>query len=258
MFPLVSLEIGDLDLLRALNRGLVPAHYLGPGYRRSLDAYVVDYLKEEVFDEGLTRNVAAFSRFFEAMAYSHGDLTNYANIARDCGVDAKTVKEYYQILVDTLLGTFVEPWKRRQERQVIGKAPKFYLFDVGVAGALTHRRIAEERGESFRRALEHFVLMEIQAHRSYRELGYGVHFWRTKSGLEVDFVLGDGEVAVEVKGSSRIDATDLRSLRAFVADHRPRRAILVCNERAPRLVEGIDVLPWREFLVRLWAGRVLS
>jgi len=258
MYPLVSIEVGDLDLLRALNRGLVPAHYLGPGYRRSLDAYVLDYLKEEVFDEGLTRNVAAFSRFFEAMAYSHGDLTNYANIARDSGVDAKTVKEYYQILVDTLLGTFVEPWKKRQERQVIGKAPKFYLFDVGVAGALTHRRIAEERGESFGRALEHFVLMEIQAHRSYRELGYGVHFWRTKSGLEVDFVLGDGEAAVEVKGTSRVDPSDLRSLRAFVADHRPRHAILVCNERAPRLVEGIEVLPWREFLARLWGGRVLS
>jgi uncharacterized protein len=258
MRPLVSIEVRDLDLLQALNRGLVPAHYLGPGYRRSLEAYVVDYLKEEVFDEGLTRNVAAFSRFFEAVGYSHGDLTNYANIARDCGVDAKTVKEYYQILVDTLLGTFVEPWKRRQERQVIGKSPKFYLFDVGVAGALTRRRIAEERGESFGRALEHFVLMEIQAHRSYRELGYGIHFWRTKSGLEVDFVLGDGEVGVEVKGTSRVDASDLRSLRAFVTDHRPRHAILVCNERAPRLVEGIEILPWREFLARLWGGRVLS
>jgi len=258
MHPLVSIEVGDLDLLRALNRGLVPAHYLSPGYRRSLAAYVVDYLKEEVFDEGLTRNVAAFSRFFEAVGYSHGDLTSYANIARDCGVDAKTVKEYYQILVDTLLGTFVEPWKRRQERQVIGKAPKFYLFDVGVAGALTRRRIAEERGESFGRALEHFVLMEIQAHRSYRELDYGVHFWRTKSGLEVDFVLGDGEVAVEVKGTSRADPSELRSLRAFVADHRPRHAILVCNERAPRIVEGIEILPWREFLARLWGGRVLG
>ena len=218
----------------------------------------MDYLKEEVFDEGLTRNVAAFSRFFEAMGYSHGDLTNYANIARDCGVDAKTVKEYYQILVDTLLGTFVEPWKKRQERQVIGKAPKFYLFDVGVAGALTRRRVAEERGELFGRALEHLVLMEILAHRSYRELGYGVHFWRTKSGLEVDFVLGDGEVAVEVKGTSRLDPSDLRSLRAFVGDNRPRRAILVGNERAPRLVEGIEVLPWREFLARLWGGEVLA
>lgn len=258
MHPLTSVEIGDLDLLQALNRGLVPAHYLSPEYRRSLDAYVVDYLKEEVFDEGLTRNVAAFSRFFEAMGYSHGDLTNYANIARDCGVDAKTVKEYYQILVDTLLGTFIEPWKRRQERQVIGKTPKFYLFDVGVAGALTRRRITEERGESFGRAIEHFILMEIQAHQSYRELGYKVHFWRTKSGLEVDFVLGDGEVAVEVKGSSRVNPSELRSLHTFVAENRPRRAILVCNEKAPRIVDGVEILPWREFLARLWGGSVLS
>jgi uncharacterized protein len=258
MHPLVSVEIGDLDLLRALNRGLVPVHYLDAEYRRSLQAYVVDYLKEEVFDEGLTRNVAAFSRFFDAVGYSHGDLTNYANIARDCGVDAKTVKEYYQILVDTLLGTFVEPWKKRQERQVIGKAAKFYLFDVGVAGAITRRHITEERGEQFGRALEHFVLMEIMAHRSYRDLGYGVHFWRTKSGLEVDFVLGEGEVAVEVKGTSRLDPSDFRSVRAFVEDNRPRAAIVVCNERAPRVHEGIEVLPWREFLARLWGGAILG
>jgi predicted AAA+ superfamily ATPase len=258
MHPLVSAEVPDLDLRRALNRGLVPAHYLDPAYERSLQAYVVDYLKEEVFDEGLTRNVAAFSRFFDAVGYSHGDLTNYSNIARDCGIDSKTVKEYYQILVDTLLGTFVEPWKKRQERQVIGKAPKFYLFDVGVAGALTRRRVVEERGEAFGRALEHFVLMEILAHRSYRGLGHGIHFWRTKNGLEVDFVLGDGEVAVEVKGASRVDPSDLRSLRAFVEDNRPGRAILVCNERAPRVVEGIEILPWREFLTRLWGGDVLS
>jgi uncharacterized protein len=129
---------------------------------------------------------------------------------------------------------------------------------VGVAGALTHRRIVEERGELFGRALEHFMLMEILAHRSYQELGYDVHFWRTKSGLEIDFVLGDGEVAVEVKGTSRVDPADLRSLHTFAADNRPRHAILVCNERAPRLVEGIEVLPWREFLARLWGGRILS
>ena len=258
MFPLASVEVKDLDLRRALNRGLVPAHYLEEAYERSLQAYVLDYLKEEVFAEGLTRNMAAFSRFFEAMGYSHGNLTNYANIARDCGVDAKTVKQYYQILVDTLLGIFVEPWKKRQERQVIGKAAKFYLFDVGVAGALTRRRIVEERGEAFGRALEHFVLMELVAHRSYRELGHGIHFWRTKSGLEVDFVLGDAEVAIEVKGTSRVDPSDLRSLRAFIGDNRPRRAILVCNERAPRLVDGIEILPWRELLERLWAGDLLN
>jgi predicted AAA+ superfamily ATPase len=258
MHPLVSAEIAHLDLLRALNRGLVPAHYLAAEYRRSLDAYVRDYLKEEVFDEGLTRNVPAFSRFFDAMAYSHGELTNFANIARDCGVDAKTVKEYYQILVDTLLGRFIEPYRKRQERQVITKAARFYLFDVGVAGAVTRRHITEERGEQFGRAFEHFILMEILAHRSYRNLGYDVHFWRTKSGLEVDFILGSGEVAIEVKGTSRVDHAEFRGLRAFVDEHRPRRAILVCNERSPRVQNGVDVLPWHEFLGRLWAGDILG
>lgn len=258
MHPLVSAEVPDLDLLRALNRGLVPAHYLETEYHRSLDAYVRDYLEQEVFDEGLTRNIPAFARFFDAMMYSHGELTNFANIARDCGVDAKTVKEYYQILVDTLLGTFIEPYQKRQERQVITKAARFYLFDVGVAGAVTGRHIADERGEPFGRAFEHFILMELLAHRSYRDLDYDIHFWRTKSGLEVDFILGRGEIAIEVKGTSRVDHAAFRALRAFVADHRPRRALMVCNERSPRVHDGIDVLPWREFLARLWGGQILS
>lgn len=258
LHPLVSAEVKDLDLLTALNRGMIPAHYLAPGHEKSLRAYVRDYLKEEVFDEGLTRNMPAFSRFLDAVGYSHGELTNYANIARDSAVDAKTVKGYYEILIDTLLGTMIEPFKRRQDRRVISKAGKFYLFDVGVAGVLTGRRLAEERGEAFGRALEHFVLMEILAHRSYKELSYDVNFWRTKTGLEVDFVLARGEVAIEVKGSQRVDRAELRSLKVFTEEYRPRRAILVGNERAPRVHEGIQVLPWREFLHQLWDGAILS
>jgi predicted AAA+ superfamily ATPase len=227
-------------------------------YGKSLQAYVQDYLKEEVFDEGLTRNMPAFSRFFDAMGYSHGELTNYANIARECGVDAKTVKEYYQILVDTLLGILIEPYKKRQERQVIVKAGKFYLFDVGIAGAITKRHIAEERGEQFGKAFEHFILMEIVAHRAYRELHYPVHFWRTKTGLEVDFVLGGGEVAIEVKGTQRLDSAGLRSLKAFIQEYRPRKALVVCNERSARLHEGIHIIPWREFLRMLWDGTIIS
>jgi predicted AAA+ superfamily ATPase len=258
MHPLVSEEVGDLNLLRALNRGMIPVHYLEEDYHKSLQAYVRDYLKEEVFDEGLTRNIPAFSRFFDAMGYSHGELTNYANIARDCGVDAKTVKEYYQILVDTLLGAMIEPYKRRQERQVITKAGKFYLFDVGVAGAIIQRHILQERGEQFGKALEHFILMEILAHRAYQGLDYDVNFWRAKSGLEVDFVLGRGEVAIKVKGSSRIDSADLRSLKAFMEEHHPKKAFVVCNERRPRAHEGIHLLPWRDFLTKLWDGLVIS
>ena len=261
LFPLVSAEIGAVDavdLLRVLNQGTIPSHYLSPHYRRSLDAYLRDYLKEEVFDEGLTRNVGAFSRFFEAMGYSHGELTNYSNIARDCGVDSKTVKEYYQILCDTLLGRTVAPYRRRQSRAVITRTPKFYLFDVGVAGALTKRRIPEPRGEAFGRAFEHFIVTEVFAHASYTELDYDIHFWRTRSGLEVDLVLGPGEVALEIKGSQQVEQHALRPLRAFSAEHRPRRAIVVCNEPAPRVVDGIELLPWHSFLAELWAGRIVS
>ena len=195
---------------------MIPAHYLQEGHRESPQAYVGDYLKEEVFAEGLTRNIPAFSRFFEAMGYSHGELTNYANIARDCGIDAKTVKEYYQILVDTLLGTMLAPYKKRQDRNVIVRA-----------GTITHRQIPQAKGEQFGRALEHFIL-------------------------------GQGAVAIEVKGTSRIDGTDLRPLRAFVQGSRPARAYVVCNERAPRVHEGIHILPWRDFLQMLWGGAVIS
>jgi predicted AAA+ superfamily ATPase len=257
MHPLVSAEVARFDLLRALNRGMVPSHYLQPEYRKSMRAYLHDYLKEEVFDEGLTRNIPAFSRFFDAVGYSHGELTNYANIARDCGVDSKTVKEYYQILMDTLLGTMIEPFKKRQDRQVITRAGKFYLFDVGVAGAITNRQIPHLRGELFGKALEHLILMELLAHRSYRELHYDVNFWRTKSGVEVDFVLNRGEVAIEVKGTHRVDSADLRPLKAFIQDYRPARSFIVCTESVPRKHEGILILPWQVFLEQLWAGKVV-
>lgn len=257
MFPFVTFELEDWDLLRVLNCGMIPDHYLKVGYKKSLRAYTQDYLKEEVFDEGLTRNIPAFSRFFDAMAHSHGELTNYSNIARDCGVDSKTVKEYYQILVDTLLGVMVEPFKRRQNRQVITRAAKFYLFDVGVAGAVTKRHIEEEKGELFGKAFEHFILMEIAAYNSYNEIGYKINFWRTKSGLEVDFVLGGGEVAIEVKGAARIEKRDLQPLNAFIEEYSPRKALVVCNEREERVHGRIRIMPYRNFLSDLWEGKII-
>lgn len=257
MFPLVSAEIDHMDLLRALNNGLIPAHYIEHQVKRDLKAYAYDYLKEEVFEEGLTRNIPAFSRFFEAMAYSHGQTTNFSNIARDCGVDAKTVREYYQILEDTLLGRMVEPFKRRQDRNVILRIPKFYLFDVGLAGALIHREIKEEKGEEFGRAFEHLIFMELRAYNSYKELDFNINYWRTKSGLEVDFILAKGEVAIEVKGSSRVDYLDIKGLINFNDEYKPKKAIVVTNERAGRIEKGIIFMPWREFLQQLWKGKIL-
>lgn len=259
LFPFVSKELPDLNLLRALNHGLIPSHYLQneQQYRRSLKAYIQDYLKQEVFDEGLIRNMPAFSRFFDSAAFSHGEIVNYANIARDCAIDAKTVKEYYQIIVDTFLGTLVEPFSKRQSRQVITKAPKFYLFDVGVAGELVRRNIFEERGEQFGRAFEHFIFMELSAYRSYTGIDFTINFWRTKSGLEVDFILGGGEVAIEVKSSGLINNTDTRGINAFLEELKPAKAIIISNERAKRLIGNILVLPWREFLMQLWDGKII-
>lgn len=259
MFPIVTAELKRVDLLRVLNHGMIPLHYLqnDNDCQRSLKAYVQDYLKEEVFAEGLTRNIPAFSRFFDAFGYSHGELTNYTNMARECGVDSKTVKEYYQILVDTLLATRVEPFKRRQSRQVITRASKYYLFDVGVAGYLTKRHLQEAKGLEFGKAFEHFLLMEIVAYNSYSNRDFEINFWRTKSGLEVDFVLGSGEVAIEIKGVSRVDKRDLNGLMAFMVSYCPKRSIIVCNEKEKRLHDKIEIVPWRNFLDELWEGSIL-
>ena len=149
MFPLTTGEIGDVDLLKALTHGLLPGHYFKAQAYRSLKAYIEDYLTQEIMAEGLVRNLPSFARFLDAIGYKHGELTNFANIARDCGVDAKTVRAYYEILEDTLLGRFVAPYAGKTGRQSITSASKFYLCDVGVAGYLCGRMFKELKGEAF-------------------------------------------------------------------------------------------------------------
>ena len=131
------------------------------------------------------------------------------------------------------------------------------MFDVGVAGNVKKRQIKEEKGEWFGQAFEHFIFMEILAYGSYSELDYDIHFWRTKSGLEVDFILGKGEVAIEVKGTSRVDTRDFNALFVFIEEYSPRHAYIVCNEKAKRIHRGITVIPWKEFLHDLWADKII-
>ena len=157
-----------------------------------------------------------------------------------------------------MLGRFVEPFDRSGGRQVITKAAKFYLFDVGVAGYLTRGSPVEPRGAAFGRAFEHFILTELVAHASYSGHQYNIRFWRTKSGLEVDFVLGDGDVALEVKGTDRVDHRDLRPIRTFAEEYSPRAAYVVCDEPAERLAGGIRITPWRVFLRKLWSDEIMS
>ncbi|MYI64410.1 MAG: ATP-binding protein, partial [Gemmatimonadetes bacterium] len=259
LHPLTWPEIPDFDLLRALNRGLLPAHYDSPSAGEALAAYVDDYLREEVFEEGLTRNAPGFARFFDALSFCHGRMVNHSDVARECGVTSKTVKEYFRILADTLVGVLVEPFGRRGSRAVITKAPKFYLFDVGVAGHLIGRRIARPAGEDFGRALEHFILMEILAYRAYSGRDFPVRYWRTRSGVECDFVLGtDGATAVEVVGGGRVGRRELKGVRSFADEHAPLQAFVVCNDSEPRRTEdGIWILPWELFLEGRWGGEVV-
>ena len=195
MFPLTSHEIPDFDLLRALQRGLIPSHYLSPDPRRSLKAYVFDYVQEEIRAEGLTRNVPAFSRFLDALAFSNGGLVNYANVARDCGVDAKTVKEYYQILSDTLLGHLIPLSPNGRAGTSSPPLPGSTVSTPGWPSPLPARPRRRSKARP-REAFRDFILMELMAYRGYSSRDFKVHYWRTKSGLEVDFIL-DSAVAVE-------------------------------------------------------------
>jgi predicted AAA+ superfamily ATPase len=234
----------------------LPRHYQNPQPKRRIESYVGDYLKEEIAAEALTRNVPAFSRFLKIAALTNGELMNYQNIASECGVSAPTVKEYFQILEDTLIGKQLPAFRRRAKRRLIG-APKFYFFDIAIVAHLTRRGRIEKGSELFGRALEHFIYMEILAHSSYTELNYPIAYWKTASGFEVDFVIGDHEFVVEVKSASMIGNRHLRGMRAFKEEYTAQRYIIVSLDPKPRkTIDGIDILPWKIFLDRLWEGSI--
>lgn len=263
MFPLVFSEIPNFDLLRALNRGLLPSIYLSQDYQKSLKAYVIDYLTQEIKAEGLSRNLQAFSKFLDSVAYSNGELVVYNNIASDCGVDAKTVKEYYEILIDTHLGYFINPLVKKKGRKTISATSKFYLFDIGIANYLSKIKIASLRGAAAGKSFEQFLFTELIIYRSYKELDFELNFWRTKTDLEVDFVINTDEIYIESKISDNIKKSDLTGLLALCDEKRPRRAIIVCQEKRPRILilkngGKIEVLPWQNFFEDLWAGKIIS
>ena len=261
-YPLVYPEIPDFDLLHALNHGLIPSHYLAINWKKSIKAYINDYLKEEIKAEGLTRNLRAFAQFLDVFSFSNGELINYANIARDCGIDAKTIKEYYQILVDTLLGYYVYPYKNKVKREDLVATPKFYFFDVGIVNGLSKRSIEALKGATAGQAFEHFILMELIAYRGINDLDFEISFWRTSAGLEVDFILGDAEVAIEIKISSNLRESDTRGLTAFAKQHKAKRLILInlSDKKMQKKIDDhntLEILPWRLFLESLWAGKII-
>lgn len=256
LFPLVSAEIPGFDLMRALNNGLLPRHYLSERPRKLLEAYIGNYLQDEIVAEARIRNIAAFSQFLRAAAFSNGEMVNYSGIGSDCGVSHNTVREYFQILEDTLIGRFIPAFQKRPKRRVI-LAPKFYYVDLGLVNILLGRGKIERGTESMGNAFEHFIAQELHAHASYADEPYQMAYWRSTSQLEVDFILGDHEVAVEVKSTDNIQPRHLKGLKAFAEEYTVKRLIVVSTDPVERLIGGISVLPWQVFLERLWRGEIL-
>ena len=223
-----------------------------------LDAYVADYLREEISAEGLVRNLPAFSDFLDAAALSDGEMVNFANIARECGVSNPTAKGYFGILEDTLLGKWLPAYRRRRKRRVIG-TPKFYFADVGVVNRLARRGALSPGSELYGKAFENWVFHELSAYVSYADVDSTLSYWRLPSGIEVDFLLGDIDLAIEAKSSARITRTHLKGLRTLTDEHpNAQRRFVVCLEPRPRRTDdGIDILPATTFANRLWSGELV-
>ena len=255
---LTSEELGSaFDLDRMLNHGYLPRAYEAARPRRLLDSYVADYLREEIAAEGLVRNLPAFSAFLDAAALGDGEIVNFTNIARECGVSGNAVRGYFDILEDTLLARWLPAYRRRPKRRVIGK-PKFYFADVGVVNRLARRGEISPGAELYGKAFENWVFHELSAFVSYRELDARLSYWRLPSGIEVDFLLGDVDLAVEAKSTAAITRNHLKGLRALAGEYPGvGRRVVVCTEpRARRTDDGIDIIPAGEFARRLWAGEL--
>lgn len=259
-FPLVYPEVSDFSLLKVLNNGCIPSHYKSANIRKTFKAYIEDYLVHEIQAEGLVRNLSGFARFLDILPFSNGEMINFTNISREVSIDAKTVKEYFYLLEDTMLGYLVYPYAKKNKREIISSQPKFYLFDVGLATNLARRSFDAIEGSYAGNALENYLFQELVAYNRMNDIDLNINYWRTKSGLEVDFII-DGRIAVEVKISSSIHPTHLKGLKAINEELPIEKSIIVCMEPKERLINfknfSIRVVPVEQFLSELWGNQII-
>jgi predicted AAA+ superfamily ATPase len=255
MHPLTYWELGtQFDLLKAIERGLLPSIYLSEDPHADLGAYAGSYLQQEVVAEGVTRNVPAFSRFLKVAALCNGTVVNFTNVSNDAQVPRTTVYEYFEILKDTLLLYELPSWRKSKKRKPLTSS-KYYFFDVGVVATLQGRQFRPGTPE-FGEAFETYLMHELVSYSDYIS-GEPLSYWRSTSGFEVDFILGD-HTAVEVKAKGNISAHDLKSLRAFAEEKRLKRYLCVSLEPRKRNLENVTVLPYRDFLEALWSREYSS
>ncbi|MCR5849270.1 MAG: AAA family ATPase [Bacteroidaceae bacterium] len=256
MYPLVSAEIPDFNLVRAVNNGMIPRHYMVQNPWERLRGYIGVYLSEEIREEALTRNLQTFSRFLEVAARCDGEMLVYKNIAQDCGIDYRTVKEYFTILEDTLVGYLLPAFVATRKRKALS-TPKFYLFDVGVANYLRHCRNLTPGSDDFEHAFEHFIIQELIAYIGYNHVEERLSYWRSASGYEVDAVIGEGRLAIEIKSSDEAKSRHTRGLKAFSEEYPDARLIVVSLDKYRRKMNDVEVFPALEFLDNLWKGLIV-
>lgn len=256
LFPLVSAEIPDYDLERAVQNGMIPRHYMVANARNRLKSYIEFYLKEEIIEEAVVQNVDDFVRFLEVAAISDGEMLNYENVAADCGVSANTVKAYYKILCDTLLGFEVPAYSKVIKRKLT-KASRFYFFDVGIANYLTGRHHLAPKTLEYGHAFEHLVMQEIAAYLGYSNSEEKLTYWHTYDNQEVDAVIGDARVAIEIKSTDSVQASHKKGLAEFAKEHPNVRQILVSRDRVTRRSGDVDLFYVTDFFKELWEGKII-
>jgi uncharacterized protein len=256
LHPFTRIELqSQFDLARALEFGLLPPVYFSEAPFEDLAAYTGTYLREEIAAEAVVRNLSAFGRFLQVAALCHGQMLNFSQIANDAQVPVTTVREYFQILKDTLLAYELPAFNETRKRKAISTS-KYYLFDIGVARYLQGRRGLAERTQEYGFAFESYLFQEIKAFSDYHLLTH-LHYWRSKSQYEVDFIL-DLRVAIEVKARRNIANVELRAIKALREEGLFDRYIVVTMEENPRKVDQIELLPWKDFLDQLWGQDILS
>lgn len=257
LFPLTHIEIGDqFDLNKTLRYGSLPQIMLETPQEAqlTLDAYTEMYLKEEIAQEALVRNLASFNRFLELAASESGNIINYSSIAKEIGLSSNTIKGYYQILDDTLISFALPPYVKTSRKR-IAKHPKIYLFDIGVLNAFTKRLSSElVIGTDFYGHLfEHFIVLELirLIHYCHREIK--VYFLRMHSGLEIDLILEeqDSLTAIEIKSASTPNLSDARNLINFHKEFSKAKLYLVCTTPRAYEIEQVQIIPWKDLFIKL-------
>ncbi|MEY4631440.1 MAG: hypothetical protein RIQ81_1560 [Pseudomonadota bacterium] len=255
LMPLTSAEIDDFDLNRYLTRGGLPVAYQSERWLEELDAYVGNYLQDEILAESLTRNIEAFSEFLTLAAKSNGQEINLQSFATDCGVSQNTIKNYFQILTDTLIGFALPAYTKSTQRKAITRE-KYYLFDVGVRNRVCDIESVSPKTDSFGRAFEHFIVMEVRAFNSYFRKKMTLRYWRSTSQFEVDLLI-DQKMALEIKGVNQVTDKHLKGLRALKDEGHFASYAVVSLDPEPRVTsDGIKIYPWQDFLRDLWRHKL--